>query len=204
LEGRLASLVSMMQDRYGHQNYLLRKQFFKLLGHNFRIYEPSGEFVLFVHQKAFRLKEDIRVYADEAMSSEILTIRARQIIDFSAAYDVVDAQTGHKIGAFKRKGWRSLVRDQWIVMDADDREIGGIEEDQMLLALVRRFLSNLVPQSFDMMIQGRKVCDLRQHFNPFLFKLDIDFSSDPGGAIDRRLALAGAILLTAIEGRQGK
>jgi hypothetical protein len=45
---------------------------------------------------------------------------------------------------------------------------------------------------------------LKQAFNPFVFKAQVDFSDDPGGRIlDRRLALASVVLLLAIEGRQG-
>ena len=45
---------------------------------------------MFSEQKMFRLREDIRVYSDESKSQEVLSIKARQILDFSAAYDVVD------------------------------------------------------------------------------------------------------------------
>ncbi|NIA15532.1 MAG: hypothetical protein GWP08_15830 [Nitrospiraceae bacterium] len=56
------------------------------------------------------------------MQTELLCIQARSILDFSAAYDVVDSTTGEKAGALKRKGLKSILRDAWIIMDADDRE----------------------------------------------------------------------------------
>ncbi len=188
--------------RYAHTQYLLRKQMLKLLGASFRIYDPSGNLAFYVHQKAFKLREDIRVYADEAKTTEMLVISARQIMDFNAAYDVVDSLTGQKIGAFKRKGWSSMIRDEWIVMDNADREIGKVIEDNPALAIVRRFLTNLIPQNFDVMFGQTKVLDLRQHFNPFLFKMDVDFSVDPSASMDRRLGIACAVLICALEGRQ--
>lgn len=188
--------------RYAHSQYLMRKQMLKLLGSSFRIYDPAGNLAFFVHQKAFKLKEDIRVYSDEAKTTEMLVIKARQIMDFNAAYDVVDSLTGQKIGALKRKGWSSMIRDEWIVMDAMDREIGKIIEDSTMMALLRRFLSNLIPQNFDVLYGDLKVLDLRQHFNPFLFKMDIDFSVDPSAAMDRRLGISCAVLICALEGRQ--
>jgi uncharacterized protein YxjI len=194
----------MLADtRFQQDRYLLVRQFFKLLGANFRIMDTNGNLVLFVHQKAFKLRESIAVYTGEDKTQQILSIGARQILDFSAAYDVVDVVRNEKVGALKRKGLHSIVKDTWIVMDANDQEIGQIVEDQMILALVRRFLSNLVPQSFDIVVHGTKVADLRQHFNPFVYKLDIDFSADTGRRFDRRLGIAAAILITAIEGRQG-
>lgn len=174
----------------------------KLLGSAFRIYDPAGNLAFYVQQKAFKLKEDIRVYADEGKTTEMLCIQARQIMDFNAAYDVNDSLTGQKIGALKRKGWSSLIRDEWIVMDAMDREIGKIIEDSQLMALLRRFLSALIPQNFDVLYGDVRVLDLKQHFNPFIHKMDVDFSVDPSNSMDRRLGIACAVLINAVEGRQ--
>lgn len=184
-------------------NYTLKKQLLKLVGNNFRIYDPAGQLVAFVNQKGFRLKEDIRVYADESATREVMVIQARQIMDFSAAYDIWDSTTQTKIGAMRRKGWNSIIRDEWEVLDPMDQVIGTLIEDSIALALVRRFLSALVPQNYDMiMFDGRKVVDLKQNFNPFAYHLNIDFTMDPQATLDRRMGLAGAILLAAIEGRQ--
>jgi len=75
-----------------------------------------GNLVMFSEQKMFRWKEDIRVYADESKMREVLSIKARQIMDFYAAYDVVDTEMNQKVGALRRKGWRSMVRDEWEVL----------------------------------------------------------------------------------------
>jgi hypothetical protein len=72
----------------------------------------------------------------------------------------------------------------------------------MMLALVRRFLTNLVPQSFDGTINGQKVCHFKQNFNPFVTKITLDFAMDTNGRLDRRLGIAAAVLLCAIEGKQ--
>jgi uncharacterized protein YxjI len=190
-----------MHPAFMHNHYLLKRQFFKLLGQNFRIFDPQGQMVLFSHQKAFKLREDIRIYGDEAKTHELLSIQARQILDFSAAYDVVDMTTKEKVGAFKRKGWTSIIRDKWIVMDSQDREIGTIEEDHVALALVRRFLTALIPQNYDLVMNGRKAVDLKQRFNPFVYHLDVDFGvQEP--LIDRRMGIAAGVLLAAVEGRQ--
>lgn len=185
------------------QQFTLKRQWMKLIGSNFRIYDPAGQLVAFVHQKGFKLKEDIRVYADEAQSREVMVIQARTILDFSAAYDIWDSEQKVKVGAMRRKGWKSMIRDEWDVLDPNDQVIGQLVEDSMLLAIARRFLSNLIPQNYDMiMFDGRKVVDFRQAFNPFLYNLTIDFSMDPQATLDRRVGFAAAILLAAIEGRQ--
>jgi uncharacterized protein YxjI len=182
--------------------YLLKRQVFALTG-KFRIYDPHENLVLFSEQKMFRLREDIRVYADEGKTHEVLTIKARQIIDFSAAYDVVDTAAAQKVGALRRKGWKSFLRDEWEVLDVNDRVIGLLFEDSMSLALLRRFLLGaLLPQNYDITFGTERVADMKQRFNPFAYQIDMDFSMDPSGKLDRRLGIAAGILLAAIEGKQ--
>lgn len=192
----------MTSDRFEHTTYLVRRKIFKLFGGAFHIYDPTGAVVLYSRLKAFKLKEDIRLYTGEDMQTEVLLISARQVLDISATYDVVDPAKNEKVGAVKRKGLKSILRDEWIFMDANDREIGLMKEDSAALALVRRFLTNLIPQKFTVEINGMPVCTFKQHFNPFVMKISVDFSQDFSRALDRRLGIAAAVLLCAIEGRQ--
>ena len=117
-----------MHSSFSHNNYLLKRQVLALTG-KVRVYTPSGQVGLFSEQKMFKLKEDIRVYADENKLNELLWIQARQIIDFAAAYDVFDQTTGMKVGALRRKGWSSIMRDTWEILDPLDQVIAIIRED---------------------------------------------------------------------------
>ncbi|MFO3795894.1 MAG: hypothetical protein ACK8QZ_01235, partial [Anaerolineales bacterium] len=101
-----------MHPAFQYNHYLLKRQVLALSG-KFRLYNPQGELVLFCEQKMFRLREDFRLYADENKSQEVLTIKARQILDFAAAYDVIDSLSGEKVGVLRRRGFRSLLRDHW-------------------------------------------------------------------------------------------
>ncbi len=191
-----------MNPAFQHNAYLLKRQVLALTG-KFRIYGPSDELLLFSEQKMFRLREDIRVYGDEAKSQEVLMIKARQIIDFSAAYDVIDSGSGQKVGVLRRKGWHSLVRDQWELLDANDVLVGLLFEDSIGLALLRRFLlGSWLPQNYDITFGTERVADLKQRFNIFAYQLDLDFSMDSAHKLDRRLGIAAGILLAAIEGKQ--
>ena len=190
-----------MNPAFQYNQYLLKRQVFALTG-KFRFFAPDGKLLLFSEQKMFKLREDIRVYSDESKAQEVLMIKARQIVDFSAAYDVVDSATGQKVGALRRKGLASILRDEWEILDAGDVVTGKLVEDSMGLALLRRFLSNLIPQNYDILLGADRVADLKQNFNPFTYALNIDFSMDTGQRLDRRLGLAAGILLAAVEGRQ--
>jgi hypothetical protein len=168
----------------------------------FHVYDPMGNLVAYVEQKAFKLKEDITIFADEQKRQSLLIIKTRQILDFSAAYDVSDARTGAKVGALRRKGLKSILRDEWIILDADEQEIGHIQEDSTLLATLRRFLSNLIPQHYVIELHGQPSGEIKQEFNPFVLKHRVDLRRDTGRRLDRRLALAAVVLIQAIEGRQ--
>lgn len=192
-------------ERFSHRTYLIKKQYWKLFGVAFRIYDPSERLVFYSKQKALRLKEDIRLFTGEDMTREVLSIKARNILDFSATYDVVETATGQKLGALKRQGFRSLLQDEWQILDPHDRELGIIREDSTALAVIRRFIEMaaiFIPQTFHGTIGGRPVCIFKQQFNPFIGKIDMDFSADSGGLLDRRLGIAAAVLLCAIEGKQ--
>jgi uncharacterized protein YxjI len=191
-----------MIERFQQNELLLRKKVFKLFGGAFHIYDNAGNLLFYSKQKAFKLKEDIRLYTDESMNEEIIRIQARAVIDWSAAYDVIDVVNDQKVGALRRKGWKSILRDHWQILDADDNQVGEIVEDSQLMALLRRFLSNLIPQNFDVIISGKKQCDFAQRFNPFVYKLNIIYQPD-ANAFERIMSLGGAVLLAAIEGRQG-
>lgn len=182
-------------------NYLIRRKVLKILGGSFHVY--SGDTIVgFSQQKAFKLKEDIRVYADDSKSEEILSIQARQVVDFAASYDIIDPRTGVKVGAARRKGFASLLRDSWEVMDAEDQPIGQLKEDSAGMAMVRRFLTNIIPQTFKMSVQGSHAPVIfKQHFNPFIYKLQVTIPA--GCSLDRRLIFGAAVLICAIEGRQG-
>jgi hypothetical protein len=179
-----------------------RKQFFKLAGGAFRVYGANEQLLLFTEQKAFKLREDFRVYSDEQKTNQVMAIRTPQIIDFAATYDVYEMPSGEKAGSLRRKGMKSIFRDEWDLFDPNGLLIGKVEEDSMLFALLRRFATSLIPQKYHFTVNDQFVGSFQQHFNPFVYRATMDLSADNGKLLDRRLALATGILLLAIEGRQ--
>ncbi len=178
--------------------YTIRRKF--ALGTKFTLTATTGEIIGFCHQKAFKLKEDIRIYTDESKSTELVNIQAQQVIDFSAKYDVKTPQDDKNWGVWQRKGLSSIVRDTW-EYTSPDGEVMTLEEDSMGMALLRRFLSNLIPQSFALKSGNEVIAEFHQRFNPFIFKMDVKLISPKAQDIAPAIA-AGAILLCAIEGRQ--
>jgi uncharacterized protein YxjI len=179
------------------KQYVARKAFLSLLGNTFHFETPDGASALHVHQRAFALKEDIVVYADAARRVPRLRIRARGILDVGTTYDVADGLV--PVGACRRNGMRSLVRDSWTVLGPDGAVVAEVQEESMLLALVRRLLFRLLPQAFAITDpSGARVATVKQRFNPFRLRYDVSFDG-----LDPRLGVALVVLLLAVEGRQG-
>lgn len=181
--------------------YVAKKALFSFLGASFRLFNPDGSLAFFVKQKAFKLKEAIKVCSDEKQTDEMLAIQARSIMDVSATYDVTDSKTGEKVGALKRKGLKSLFKDEWSILDNDDAEVGLIKEASTAMAILSR-LFKIIPQKYVVEMNGESAGVIAQKFNPFILGYDVQFEGPGSANLDPRLGVAGVVLLLAIEGRQ--
>jgi len=190
---------------YQLDQFVARRKVFKLFGAGFTLLTPDGRVLAASHQKAFRLKEEIRVHEGSDDGPELLTIKANKVLDFSAAYQVIDSSSGELIGSLQRKGWTSMFRDSWEILDADGVVRGRVTEDSGWKAMARRlneWIALLLPQAFQIEVGGQVVGTMRQNFNVFVQRYDVDLRADADGLLPRPLAVATVILLLAIEGRQ--
>lgn len=181
--------------------YVFRRKVFKLFGGAFHVYDENRNVALYSRQKAFKLKEDFRIFSNEQMEQELLNIKTPQILDIGATYSIQDSTTGEQVGAVRRKALKSIIRDEWVLLSNDNREIGKLAEKSMLRAVASRFI-NLIPQVYAITSeQGNTVAEIHQHMNPFVLKYTMDIQ-EGDLSLDRRLILASGILLAGIERRQ--
>jgi uncharacterized protein YxjI len=185
--------------------YTIRRKVLTLLGKKLHIYDPHGQVVGFCKQKAFKLRDDIRIYTDESCTTELVVIKARSILDFGATFDVTTGD-GAVLGSFRRKGLTStFLRDSWMVFDAGGRQVADLKEDGGLLAVLRHwveYVSLLYPERFTMRrMDGTEIAKFRQHFNPFVYRLSIAVVNEDA-ELDDLVVLAAGCLIAAVEGRQ--
>jgi uncharacterized protein YxjI len=196
-------MQSGLDPVYQRSFYLFRRKVFKVFGGAFHVKDEQGNTVMYSKQKAFKLREDMTVWADENQSRELLKIRTPQIMDFGATYFVTDSTSGEEVGGLARQWGKSMIRDTWHLIGPDRQQVGMLQEKSLAGALVSRFI-NIVPQKYVIQtMDGARVVSIKQHFNPFVLKYTMTID-DPMPPIDRRLLIAMGILLCAIEGRQGK
>ncbi|HYE60607.1 MAG TPA: hypothetical protein VD997_01305 [Phycisphaerales bacterium] len=187
------------------ESYTIRRKVFKIFGAAFHIYDPSGNLAGYCKQKAFKIKEDIRIYTDESMQQELVSIRARHVLDFSTTYDVT-LPDGFAMGSLRRKGLSStFLRDEWLMFDDKNRQVAVVKEDNAFAAFCRRYLDFVAfffPQKFTLTkTDGTPIAKFRQHFNPLVFRMSVAVLADDP-EINDLVILATGCLLTAIEGRQ--
>lgn len=187
------------------EQYTVRRKILKIFGAAFHVYNADGSLAGYCKQKAFKFREDIRIYTDESCGTELLALRTQQVIDFGATYDVT-LPGGEKIGSLRRKGMKSsFVRDEWLVFDDEGAQVGMIREMGSVAPLARRYVdyvSAFFPQKFEVLgMDGAAVAHIRQHFNWFVYRLGLAVLADDE-QFDDLLLLGATCLIAAIEGRQ--
>ena len=162
--------------------------------------------VAFVRQKRMAIKEDIRFYADESQTDELFRIKARSVMELGGRYDVT-TPAAERVGVLGKVFGKSLLRSTWSIMDANEQELAVAKERSQFWAIVRRVIDavpygDFIPIVFHFTIDAgdRHLGDLTRRLG-VRDKYDLDLSGDAERAIDRRLAIALAIALDALQSR---
>jgi len=187
------------------QNHYQLQQKVLAVAMQYRILDPSGGLVGYVKQKVLKLKEDIRIFADDSMQQEVLLIKQKQVLDFTGAFAVSDPATGQLVGYLKRKGLKSIMKDEWEILDAQGQIVGRIYEAGGLMTTLRRFISFLafIPKTYNVELNGQIVSIFKQKFKAIGDIWDLDFSGDPNHDLDRRLGICGALMMSMVERNKG-
>jgi uncharacterized protein YxjI len=207
--------MSALIEPTDHDRFILRQRIRPVINqYEFSLPDADdkpGEPICFVEQKRFKFKEDIRFYADDSKQHELLRIKARQRFDPSARYDVTAAD-GTKVGEIQKVFGASLLRSTYALFDAQGHEVARASEKNLAVALFRRlvgfvpYVGNFadwlpIPYHFDFK-RGDTVLGThsRQAFK-FRDTYTIDMSGDPQRTLDRRLVLAIAVGMDALQAR---
>jgi hypothetical protein len=183
---------------FAHNVVMCRRKILSIAP-TFEIFDQAGAPLVFCQEKLFKVKDDIRIYSDSSKRVELLHIRQRNIMDWAGVFDVIDPQSGYKIGVFRRKGWRSFMRDEWQILDPNDNAVGRIlETGTPFLRRIFKFL----PYTFSFSFGNQVVGTFNQHFTFIGYKATMDVTPWQGVPFDRRLAFAAALLLMAIEAKE--
>lgn len=98
------------------------------LANDFNAIDANGRSLAYVRQKMFKLKEDIEIYNDESRTALNYRIQANKWLDFSTTYQFLDRRGDH-FGRVARKGWASVWKAKYEIIDQNDQLQYHISED---------------------------------------------------------------------------
>jgi len=86
------------------------------ISNDFTATDAMGNTLAYVRQKMFKFKEEIQVFNDKSRSKVNYTINADKWLDFNTAYAFKD-ENGNNLGKVARKGWKSLWKASYQIID---------------------------------------------------------------------------------------
>lgn len=202
-------------DPNAHDRFILRQRIRPVINqYEFSLPDGAGQpgpMFCFVEQRRFTFKEDIRFFADDSKRQELMRLKARQRFDPRARYDVTGAD-GEKIGEIQKVFGASLLRSSYALFDASGREVARAAEQSLPIALFRRgvqfvpFVENFadwlpIPYHFVFTHGDQVLGSHRRVLGKFRDVYEIDMSPDSDHTLDRRLILAIAVGMDALQAR---
>jgi uncharacterized protein YxjI len=208
--------VAATVDPNQHDRFVLRQRIRPMVNqYEFSLGDGAdgqpGEPFCFVEQRRFKFKEDIGFFADETKATELMRIKARQRFDPRARYDVTAAD-GTKIGEIQKVFGKSLLRSTYLLYDAEGQEVASATEKKLWVAVIRRAVAFIpfvddfadflpIPYDFVFSRDGTELGIHRRRRWKLRDVYDIDMSPDADRTVDRRLIMAIAVGMDALQAR---
>jgi uncharacterized protein YxjI len=182
------------------------------LSNDFSAKDANGGTIAYVKQKLFKLKEDISVFDDESQNAINYKIKADRWIDFSAAYSITD-KDGKELGKVARKGWKSLWKAEYILIDQNQRPQYKIQEENGWIKVWDGLLSEIPfvgifsgyffnPSYLVLNNSGEKIVRLKKESSFWGRKFDITKIGTTDNDDDERIML-GLMMMVLLERRRG-
>jgi uncharacterized protein YxjI len=207
----VVTIAPVSTDGFAHDRFLV-DQLVRPIANLYRVTPlaagetPAGGPIAFVRQKKLAIKEDIRVYADEQETQELFRIKARSMFDVGGArYDVFEDE--QRLGLLEHVFGKSLLRSTWRISDGLEQEVATARERSVPMAIARRLIDFVpyggwvpIPYNFDILIDDQVVGHMNRKFQ-LRDRYVLDLSGDDERRLDRRVAIALAIALDALQNR---
>ncbi len=203
---------SVLAEIDGSDRFLVQ-QVFKPIGNEYRISIPApgsteeGRPLVFVKQKKLKIKEDIRFRVSPDDERHLFMIKAKTMFEFRGRHDVLD-EHDQPIGLLEKDFKKSLLRSHRHVRDAAGTELFEGYEANLPIAIVRRvagflpdYLSVLtwLPFNFVLERDGEQIATYKRVLGKLRDRYVLEL--EPGFEADRRLLLAFAVGLDALQDR---
>jgi len=146
-------------------------------------------------------KRHVHFYRDDSKQDLLLEVLQDQKLAFLTHTFTVNEPGGRTLARLRKNLLTDIFRKKWSCFSPDGRHLWEAKEDSVLMALVRRFLTRLVPLCFIFCLPGGQVVGEFNRKFTILDRYVLDLSQDSGRALDRRVAIAMGVMLDTGERR---
>ena len=157
--------------------------------------------VLMVVAISLSPKRHVHFYRDNTMQELLLQVdQDQKFAPIIATYTVKDPQGG-VLAKLKKNYLYNIIRKRWYILGPDDQVLSLVEEDSLIMALVRRFI---VAWKTDFIFQKGMTEQVIARFIRKWTLLDryvLDLTEDQQNYLDPRVALAMGVMLDTGERR---
>lgn len=182
------------------------------LSNDFVAKDTLGVTLAYVKQKMFKLKEDILIYNDEGKSQIEYRIHADRWIDFSAAYSIKD-KNGTELGKIARKGWKSIWKSEYELIDQHQKLQYHIREDNAWvkvfdgilgqIPIIGGFTGYFFNPSYSVLdLNNNAIVRLKKEASFFGRKFELSKLNDIDADDEERIIL-GLMMMVLLERRKG-
>lgn len=192
-----------METNLWNQDYYKLTKKVMALTNQYSIEDGKGNMLGYTKQKMFKLKEDIRVYTDDKMVTELFRIQQDQVMDMWGTFSVIDSSSNTCVGKIKRSPLSDIGADSYDIMEPNGLIMGRILESSGR-GLMRKYLpgGNLIPEQVCVECNGKKVADVKQNFKMIGDSWEVRCNEIPA-QLNRRTLVAAMLMMSMIE-RQKK
>jgi len=144
--------------------------------------------------KAVSINEVVKVYADEAMTHEIMSISP--VIGNFGKFQVTDTENGEQLGYLNQNFSEKALKDDWEIIDRNDTRLGDIENRG---GFVNNLLFKMINNKYNIKLKGNSVGEINEKPNKAGHRFDLDFTNDANADLDRRLVLTATMMMNIDE-----
>ena len=194
-----------LHPAFRHREYLFRRVVFRVFEGPV-VYDQNGNRILYskVEISKSKRRPEFLVYSEGIQKEVVLRIESPKLLEIDDTFNIHDPATDKAVGTIKKKGGKSIVKDEWIFLSSEGEELGRLTERNIAGAFFRRAFSFIpviggiasIPAKYVIVsATGTEVAQIRQHFAPLVSKHSLTMVQlEP--SIDRRLLVAAGILLS--------
>jgi uncharacterized protein YxjI len=183
------------------------------LSNDFVAKDASGNTIAYVRQKMLKLIDEIVVFSNESKAETLYTIKANKWIDFSAAYNFINASSGLEIGKIARKGWASIWKAHYEIFDKNQQQDMVVREEKPWVKVGDALLSEIPvlgiftgylfhPSYIVSRLDGTQLVRIKKESSFFGRQFSVTQLADFKAGEEERIVL-GLMMMILLERRRG-